>query len=229
MYVTVCRLYETYPDAVLVVEALEAAGVPTEDISLIANNADESLGSDAAAAATKPSDTKASDTKPAGATPAGAKSTKAEARSGRLEGGLLGAAIGAAAGTAGTLIGSLVLLSLPGIGQAIGVGWLLGMLAAGAVTGGATGGLLGALTEAGVSEADAQVYAEGVRRGGSLVTARVPPGDAKRVESVMDRGAVDIGERGADYRRSGWESFDPAAAPYTPEQVRNERQLHQAA
>jgi selenocysteine lyase/cysteine desulfurase len=35
------------------------------------------------------------------------------------------------------------------------------------------GGLIGALTSSGVPEADAEVYAEGVRRGGTLVTARV--------------------------------------------------------
>ena len=39
------------------------------------------------------------------------------------------------------------------------------------------GGILGALTEAGVSEEDAQVYAEGVRRGGTLLTVRVPEAD----------------------------------------------------
>jgi hypothetical protein len=102
-------------------------------------------------------------------------------------------------------------------------------MAAGAAVGGVTGGLLGALTSAGVSEADAQVYAEGVRRGGSLVTARVQPGDVNRVESSMDRRAVDIEQRGADYRGAGWKSFNPAAAPYTADQVRNERHLHQAA
>jgi len=43
-----------------------------------------------------------------------------------------------------------------------------------ALAGGATGGIIGALTQTGVSQEDAQVYAEGVRRGGSLVTVRVP-------------------------------------------------------
>jgi hypothetical protein len=45
----------------------------------------------------------------------------------------------------------------------------------------------------------------------------------------MDRGAVDIAGRGADYRRSGWKSFNPAAAPYTADQVRSERDMHRAA
>jgi hypothetical protein len=67
-----------------------------------------------------------------------------------------------------------------------------------------------------------------VRRGGTLVTTRVPTADARRVEGVMDRSAVNICERGAFYRRSGWRSFDPKAAPYTADQVRNERELPMA-
>jgi hypothetical protein len=217
MYVAICRLYETSPDAVHIVEALQVAGVPSNDISLISNNCDNWFG----AAGRKLSETSAARANSA------AEKSKADTPSGRVEGGLVGAAIGAAAGTAGTLIGSLVLLAVPGIGPTVGVGWLLGLIAAGAVTGGATGGLLGALTGAGVSEADAHAYAEGVRRGGSLVTARVQPEEARRVESLMDRRAVDIAARGALYRRSGWQSFDPAGLPYTAEQVRCERQLHQ--
>jgi hypothetical protein len=225
MYVTICRLYETNPYAMQMVEALQIAGVPTKDISLISNNSENWFGADTSAA----TDTKLSDTGSAGATPAAAKSEKADAPSSRVEGGLLGAAIGATAGTAGTLIGSLVLLAVPGIGPAVGVGWLLGLMAAGAATGGVAGSLLGALTGVGVSEADAHAYAEGVRRGGSLVTARVQPAEARRVEALMDRRAVDIAARIVHYRRSGWQSFDPAGEPYTAEQVRSEREAHQAA
>ena len=54
----------------------------------------------------------------------------------------------------------------------VAAGWLVAT-AAGAAAGGLTGGIIGALTQAGVSDEDAQVYAEGVRRGGTLVTARV--------------------------------------------------------
>jgi hypothetical protein len=82
------------------------------------------------------------------------------------------------------------------------------------------------LTEAGVSEQDAQVYAEGVRRGGTLVTVRVPEGDQARVEEILDRSAVNIRDREMAYRKSGWSSFDPDAPPYTADQVRKERDLH---
>jgi hypothetical protein len=45
----------------------------------------------------------------------------------------------------------------------------LAAAATGAVAGGATGGIIGALTQAGVNKEEAHVYAEGVRRGGTLV------------------------------------------------------------
>jgi hypothetical protein len=209
MFVTICRLYESYPEAVEVVQALEVADVPSEDISIISNNSDDWFGSDKSGTGPD-TEARSAEAKPAVAQAAATRAAT-DSRSMRLESGLLGAAIGAATGTAGTLLGSLALLAIPGVGPAVGAGWLLGLMAAG------------------VSEADAQVYAEGVRRGGSLVTARVQPGDINRVEAAMERGAVDIEQRGADYRGSGWRTFNPAAAPYTADQVRSERQLHQAA
>jgi hypothetical protein len=32
LFITICRLYETYSDAVQVVEALQVAGVPAQDV-----------------------------------------------------------------------------------------------------------------------------------------------------------------------------------------------------
>ena len=89
--------------------------------------------------------------------------------------------------------------------------------------GGVTGGLLGVLTNAGISEEDAQVFVEGVRRGGTLVAARVPQPELPRIEAMMNQCAVKLGERRELYRRAGWQSFDPNAVPYT---VRSERALH---
>jgi hypothetical protein len=42
----------------------------------------------------------------------------------------------------------------------------------------------------------------------------------------MDRTAVKLDERRDLYRKSGWQSFDPNAVPYTADQVRCERVLH---
>ena len=105
----------------------------------------------------------------------------------------------------------------------------------GAATGAGTGaslgtalgggaGLLGSLTGAGVSEADAHVHAEGVRRGGTLVTVRADETLAARVSSVLDgRTPVDLTTRRTEYEAAGWKGYDPAAASYTAEQVTTER------
>jgi hypothetical protein len=218
MLITICRLYDSFDDATQTVNDLEAAGVPAANTSIISNNSDSSF-----APAADASDGAAADAK------ANTKANTGGGRGERFENAVMGAAIGATAGTAGTLIGSLTLLAIPGVGAVAGAGWLLVMMIAGMAAGGVTGGLLGALTSAGVSEADAQLYAEGVRRGGTLVTTRVPEAEAARTEGIMNRSAVDIGERAADYRQLGWQAFDPFAAPYTADQVRNEREMHRAA
>src|SRR5205085_5865307 len=96
--------------------------------------------------------------------------------------------------------------------------------AAGAVAGAATGGIIGALTTHGVPEEHAHVYAEGVRRGGTLVTARGDETLAEHVDPIYRRtGAVDLGARERAYRSGGWSRFDPDLPPYTPEEVERER------
>jgi hypothetical protein len=92
--------------------------------------------------------------------------------------------------------------------------------------GAATGGVIGALTEAGVSNDDAETYAEGVRRGGTLVSARVPDADKAKLESILNRSAVDVQSRRASWQKTGWKSFDPAAKPYSADDVRKERSLY---
>ena len=66
------------------------------------------------------------------------------------------------------------------------------------MAGGAAGGLIGCTDPAGVSEDDAHVYAEGVRRGGTLVTARVPEAERTRFEAILDRSAVNYRDRAHD-------------------------------
>jgi hypothetical protein len=85
---------------------------------------------------------------------------------------------------------------------------------------------LGALTQTGISKDDADVYAEGLRRGGAVVSARVSDNDAARFQGMMDRSAVGVAERAAAYRKSGWKTFDPNATPYNADQVQKERSLY---
>ena len=68
------------------------------------------------------------------------------------------------------------------------------------------------------------MYAEGVRRGGALVTARVDDELVTVAEDIMRRhGRVDVSERERMYRQSGWSAFDEASTPFTAEDVARER------
>ncbi|HWW27281.1 MAG TPA: hypothetical protein VNZ85_15465, partial [Caulobacter sp.] len=97
----------------------------------------------------------------------------------------------------------------------------------GAAAGGATGGLLGALKEAGHSDDEANVYSEGVRRGGTLVSVKADEDRASEIEQVLNgRRGVDALTRGQAYRAAGWTAFDRDAAPYTAEEVERERSLY---
>ncbi|MGZ5875259.1 MAG: hypothetical protein ACXWKP_24495 [Bradyrhizobium sp.] len=205
MMIAICRLYDSYTDANRVVLGLEDAGVPPSETSVISNNSDSWYS---------PPRTAGTD-----------EAHKDEARgetSGKIEGAAIGAAIGATAATAASLV---TMLAIPGVGTVVGAGWLAALLGSMAI-GGVAGGLLGALTNAGISEEDAQVFVEGVRRGGTLVLARVPETESPRIEAIMNQSAVSLQERCDLYRKSGWQSFDPSAVPYTADQVRCERALH---
>jgi hypothetical protein len=191
---TVSALFDTYAAASSAVGALEAAGIPHADISIVANNSDSWHKGDASDAADD---------------------------AGK------GAGIGAAVGGLGGLLTGLGLMAIPGVGPVVAAGWLASTAAgalAGAAVGGAAGGLIGGLTDAGVPERDAHVYAEGVRRGGTLVTARVDDTRAAAAQAILDRNkAVNVTARGDAYRANGWSSFDPAAPAYTADEVARER------
>jgi len=138
-----------------------------------------------------------------------------EAAEGAGAGATGGAVLG---GLAGLLVG-LGALVIPGIGPVVAAGTLataLGSTAVGAGIGAATGGLVGGLVGAGVSEDDANVYAEGIRRGGSVLSVTVDSQDeASQAANIMGRyNVVDIKRRGQEYRQSGWSRFDADAAPY---------------
>jgi hypothetical protein len=198
MTVTISRLYDNYSDAQRAVNELEAAGVAHSDISIIANNSDNWYGQD------------------------GKVDRDRDGVDDRAEGAGAGAGIGAGVGGAAGLLAGLGLLAIPGLGPVVAAGWLAAT-AVGAAAGAATGGIIGALTQAGISKDDADAYAEGVRRGGTLVTARVPVADRGRLDAILDHSAVNLQDRRSAWQSSGWNAYDPAAEPYSAEQVRQER------
>lgn len=204
MTATISRLYDTYPQAKAAVSELEAAGLKHGDISILVSNADGSYDEKLKTFPDRDLDGKDD----------------------RAEGAATGGTVGAVAGGAVGLLTGLGLLAIPGVGPVVAAGWLAAALT-GAAAGGATGGVIGALSQqAGISDDEANVYAEGLRRGGALVSAKVPDGDAPRYQRIMDRSSVAISERADAYRKTGWTTYDPKAAPYTADQVSKERTLY---
>jgi len=190
----ITRLFDRFSDAERAVVELERAGVPERDISLVSHESDAHHGH---LKVREPHD-----------------NTAGEAASKDAGAGL---AVGGAVGAAGGVLAGLGMLSIPGLGPVIAAGWLastaIGAVVGGAV-GGATGGIVGALTNSGVSEEEAHVYAEGVRRGGTLVSAKVGDEKAAAAEAAIDAlPYVDVAARGALYRESGWKGFETASRP----------------
>lgn len=141
------------------------------------------------------------------------------------EDAITGAGVGAALGGIGGFLMGLAVLPIPGIGPVIAAGPIIAALA-GMGVGAATGGLIGVLTDVGVPATQAQHYAEAVRRGGTLLTVLAPDDQATHVSVVMARrGAVDINARATDWRTRGWQGYDPAAQPFTAEEVAREQAL----
>jgi len=197
---TIAFLYDTYDDATNTVRDLEAAGVPHDDISIVANNADNRYS-------------------------VSQKTVASDGGAGAGTGASIGTVVGGGAG----LLAGLGLLAIPGLGPVVAAGWLAATAVgavAGAGAGAVAGGLIGSLTAAGVSEDDAHIYAEGVRRGGTLVTVRTHDRGLAIVEPIMKRHhPVDREARGRAYRESGWTTFDENAKPYTADDLERERRF----
>jgi hypothetical protein len=194
---TITTLYDNYDDAAQAVRDLEAAGVPPRDISLVANDLE---GREK-------------------------KVSTTEAGPGASTGAAVG---GVAVGAAGVLAG-LGMLAIPGIGPVVAAGWLIagavGAVAGGAV-GAATGGVVGSLIAAGVDRDQANLYAEGLRRGGTVVSAKVDDDHIAAAERILSLRAVDYAARNKIYREAGWSQFDQAAPPYTLPEVEAERRRY---
>ena len=118
------------------------------------------------------------------------------------EGAGFGAVVGA---LTGVLVG-LAALTIPGLGIAIVAGPIVAGLT-GAVAGALTGGIVAALVKSGVPEDEAPYYAEGIRRGGTLIS--VQTSDTLLAQDIMNRhGSTNIHERISLWRQEGWKGFD---------------------
>jgi uncharacterized protein (TIGR02271 family) len=179
---TVVGLFDRFEEAQRAVEALNAAGFDRNQISLVAHDRE------------------------------GEYSRYLEGAQGEdlSSGAATGAGIGAVLGGLGGLLVGLGALAIPGIGPVLAAGPLISTLA-GAGIGAAAGGIVGVLVDMGIPEEHANAYAEGVRRGGTLVTVRTDDHRADEAVSIMNRfSPVDIDRRISDWRESDehWTGFD---------------------
>jgi hypothetical protein len=202
---TLTRVYSDYLAAEQTVRELKAAGLGDSHIGIVASNADGWH-------------------KPGGSAIDPEHDKDRDGKDDRAEGAATGGGVGAVAGGAAGAAAGLGLLAIPGIGPVVAAGWLAA-LAAGAVGGGVAGGLIGALVESGTSKENAELYAEAVRRGGAIVTAKVSDEDASKYSAIMDKQAFDVTTRVSAYRDTGWKGYDPNAPIYNAEQVRREREI----
>ena len=141
------------------------------------------------------------------------------------KGAVAGGVVGGVAAVAASLAG----LAIPGIGPILAAGPIVAALA-GAGAGAVAGGLIGALTEAGVDKNQAELYAESVRRGGSLVYLRTDESRAEEASRILRAaGAVDINQRAEEWRSSGWTGYDQAAKPLTYDEIQRERERYRSS
>jgi hypothetical protein len=137
------------------------------------------------------------------------------------EGAGVGAAGGAVIGGLTGLLMGIGTIAIPGIGPVIAAGTLATALtsaASGAIVGTAagavTGGVVAALINLGVPEEDAHFYAEGVKRGGVLVTIQTDESQTFTAEEIMRRfNALDVDTHSEAWREEGWEYFDETVSP----------------
>jgi hypothetical protein len=127
-----------------------------------------------------------------------------------FDGSMKGIAVGALAG----LVLAAAAFTVPGLGLV-----LVGGPMAGAAIGALAGGLASGLMSRGVPENEAHFYAEGVRRGGTLVSVNADNDEAaaRAVEIMKRHGAVEVKERVEEWKQQGWngrsDAEQPAAQP----------------
>lgn len=196
---TLVALYHNFADAQNAVDALVRGGVDRTNISIVANNVSGEHGTH-----------NSSDDEDA-----------VTAGDGAAFGAASGGVIGALAG--------LGALAIPGIGPVIAAGPLIAALAGGAIgalAGAPTGGLVAGLIKTHhMDTEDAELYAEGVRRGDTLVTVQVPEANVSSTRDVLNRyNPTDVHNESSSWRsEEGWSKFDESAQPYTDSDLQTHR------
>jgi hypothetical protein len=157
MKTTITRLFDRHAQAKAALQDLIDAGVPREDISIVANASQEEVDRAEASQAAE------------------------GAGAGAGIGGVIGCGAGILAGLGVISIPGIGPVVAAGWLAAAAAG-----IVAGAAAGAAAGGILGALMAAGVSEQHATIFVEGIRRGGTLLTVRIDEAFAEEVRNTLD-------------------------------------------
>lgn len=181
----VVALFASQQDAERAVLALRDAGVERSDISVVARDEESAAGRK------------------------GARRSKQKSGNGTSIGENI--AGGAVFGALGGLLLELAALAIPGIGPIIAAGPLATTLA-GAGIGAVGGGIVGAIKEMGVPAREANLYAESIKRGDTLVSVSTDASKIDTVSAVLNtHGAVDVEDRASSLRESGWTEFNETA------------------
>ena len=111
----------------------------------------------------------------------------------------------------GGVLGFLAYVSpvaIPGVAAMVEKGvWV--PFVAGAIVGGVVGVIIGLLTDHGVSGKDSALYAEGLKRGGTLLSVAVEDSLGGKVAEILkNHSAAKVEERPGDWSAEGWVSLD---------------------
>jgi len=195
---TIVGLFDTFAHAQSAVNDLISAGINRDDISVVANNASGEFGAheDAGHGVS-------------------VSHGVGDAVKGAAKGGMYGGLTALAA--------TVALALVPGIGPIAAIGPLSAFLG-GAALGATAGGILGGLTGLGIPDHEAGYYAEGIRRGGTLVTVHADDARADEATAILNRySPVDMDSRADYYKSTGFTSYNDKLPAYTPEQIAEER------
>ena len=196
---TIVGLFDNYEDAQSAVNDLLSSGFKHDDISLVASNATKTFVQNE-----------------------GGTVEHSSVAGGVVKGGVEGAVLGGLTGFAA----SVALFLIPGIGPVVGAGALAATLG-GAGLGAVGGAAIGGLSRLGIPDTEAGYYAEGIRRGGTLVTVRAEDNMADKAVSIIDsHNPVNIDERADYYKSTGYAGYDEKAPAYTPDQIMAERETY---
>lgn len=173
MHKTIVGIFNNSTNAENAIKELKSIGYSGDDISIVAQETDE-------------------------VREMRNRNTVGDVAGGAASGAVTGAGLGA---LAGLLIGAGA-LAIPGAGAlliggplaaALGLTGAAATTVSGAVTGGVAGGLIGGLVSFGLSQADAEMYAQRINSGNIMLAAKTRDGDEQTPQNIFNaNGAEEV-------------------------------------